>query len=78
VEGESEFMLDPTEPESLAPPIMSLPQRALPLNHAECDRLDAMLSRFRREHSLNNLQVNARYGATVRDANPRARWTALP
>jgi TnpA family transposase len=27
-----------------------------------------MLSRFRREHSLNNLQVNARYGATVRDA----------
>ena len=35
---------------------MSLPQRALPLNHAECDRLDAMLSRFRREHALNNLE----------------------
>jgi uncharacterized protein len=35
---------------------MSLPQRALPLNHAECDRVDAMLSRFRSEHALNNLE----------------------
>jgi uncharacterized protein len=35
---------------------MSLPQRALPLNHAECDRVDAMLSRFCSEHALNNLE----------------------
>jgi len=35
---------------------MSLPQQALPLNDAECDRLDTMLSRFRSEDALNNLE----------------------
>jgi uncharacterized protein len=32
------------------------PQRDQPLNDAECDRIDAVLSRFRSEHAINNLE----------------------
>jgi uncharacterized protein len=35
---------------------MPLPQRDRPLNDAECARLDAVLSRFRSEYAMNNLE----------------------
>jgi yecA family protein len=35
---------------------MSPPQRDRPLNDAERDRLDAMLSRFRNESAMNNAE----------------------
>ena len=36
--------------------IMSPPQRDRPLNDAERDRLDAMLSRFRNDYAMNNAE----------------------
>jgi uncharacterized protein len=45
---------------------MSPPQRDRPLNDAECDRMDAVLSRFRSEHATNNLEeIDGYFGALI-------------